>query len=89
MITLEQAKALFDKRGDKLQNSIDAAGLLDKALLSEKCTELVVMAEPHFLGLMNKELSPRVRAAVLQEVPREWSQGSDKELEEYLREKMA
>lgn len=65
------------------------AKMLDKAVLQEKCTDLIVMAEPRFLGLVKKELSERVRAVVSREVPREWNQGSDRELEEYLRKKLA
>lgn len=62
---------------------------LEKAVLAEDCTDLVVMAEPHFLGLLNHELPKRVKALVRREVAREWSQGSDRELEDYLRKKLA
>ena len=64
------------------------AHILDLAVLKNDLSDLVVVAEPHFLGLLNQEFSKRVKSVLKSEVPREWSQGSDKELKEYLREKL-
>ena len=64
------------------------AQMLTKAVQSGECSDLVVMAEPHFLGLMNKALPKGVKAVLRRELPREWVQGSDRDLKVYLREKL-
>jgi protein required for attachment to host cells len=63
--------------------------LLDRSLTDNEFTDLVVLAEPHFLGLMNQEFPEHVRKKVLREVPREWNEGSDRDLEKYLQKKLA
>ena len=55
------------------------ANKLDKALREGKFTELVLVAEPHFLGLLRGQCSANVRAKITHSVPREFQQGSDKE----------
>lgn len=61
---------------------------LERACLKQEFTDLIVLAEPHFLGLLNQEFSKRVKAVILREVPREWSEGSDEELKLYLQKKL-
>jgi protein required for attachment to host cells len=62
---------------------------LEKAAVKGEYSDLIVMAEPHFLGMINKELPKNVKSVLRKEVPREWSQGSDQELKEYLQAKLA
>lgn len=62
---------------------------LDRAALKGEYSDLVVLAEPHFLGLLHRHFPKRVKESVRREIPREWKQGSDKELAEYLRDKLA
>lgn len=65
------------------------AASLDRASSRHEFTDLVIVAEPQFLGLMNKELSKQVRRQVRREVARDWAhQGSDDELKEFLRGKL-
>jgi protein required for attachment to host cells len=64
------------------------AEMLEAGALDRQYSDLVVMAEPHFLGLLKKALPKHVRTLVRREVAREWAQGSDTDLEEYLREKL-
>ena len=52
-------------------------------------SDLVIVAEPHFLGLLNQHLPEKVKVLVRQSVPKEWVQGSDAELEIYLQKKLA
>jgi protein required for attachment to host cells len=42
--------------------------------------DLVIAAEPHFLGLLRGELDAETRSALRHEVPREYAQGSDEEI---------
>ena len=65
------------------------ADILDRAILAREYSDLVVMAEPHLLGLLNHYFSKRVRGIIKKEIPREWGQGSDARLQNYLKEKMA
>jgi protein required for attachment to host cells len=67
----------------------EIAKMLDKAALEEKFSDLVIMAEPHFLGLLNKEYSKHVTALLRSEMPCEWTYGSDSELESFLHRKLA
>ena len=65
------------------------AKMMDRAVLAQECSDLVLLAEPHFLGLVNKALPKRVTAVMRRELATEWRQGSDRKLTEYLREKLA
>lgn len=62
---------------------------LDVSYREKKFSSLIVLAEPHFLGLLNRALPATVKKNVLQEVPREWHEGSDHDLEKYLQKKLA
>ena len=53
---------------------------LEVAQREGRFSELVVAAEPHFLGLLRELLPAAVRHVITSEVPREYSQGSDQEL---------
>ncbi|NDF15247.1 hypothetical protein EB061_07995 [bacterium] len=56
-----------------------ALKLLEKKR-KQKFTELVIAAEPHFLGLIRQELDPELRPLILHEVNREYLEGSDQEM---------
>lgn len=71
-----------------LQFARQLARVLDKAVHQEKCSDLVVVAEPHFLGLMNKVFSKKLKSMVKQKVIREWQRGSDKDLKHFLQENL-
>jgi protein required for attachment to host cells len=53
---------------------------LEEALGHREFTELVMVAEPRFLGVLRSKLSPGVKERVRHEVHRELIQGSDEEL---------
>lgn len=62
---------------------------LDRALLQKQFTDLVVVAEPHFLGLLKLAFTPRTKEKIRHTIAREWHEGSDRELEKYLQSKLA
>ena len=72
-----------------IQFSRRVARVLERAILRNEFSDLVVMAEPHFLGLLNRAFSRKTKASIRRAVPREWNEGSDRELEGYLKEKLA
>jgi protein required for attachment to host cells len=53
---------------------------LDRTASEELYSELVLVSEPHFLGLLRAELSERVKRLISHEINREYSQGSDHEV---------
>lgn len=61
---------------------------LEQAIREERFSDLVILAEPHFLGLIRKELPEVVKVRLKMEIPREFAQGSDAELEVYLKNKL-
>lgn len=63
--------------------------VLEKDALQEEFSDLVILAEPHFLGLLHQQLSKKVRSLVRRELPREWHQGSDEELQDYLQQNLS
>jgi protein required for attachment to host cells len=65
------------------------ARTLAKDQSDQAFTELVVVAEPHFLGLLRMAFPEALAEKIVKKVPREWNEGSDAELEEYLQKKMA
>jgi protein required for attachment to host cells len=67
----EQAAAHFAKA--------IAKKLLEKKR-EQKFTELIIAAEPHFLGLIRQELAPELKSLILYEVNREYLEGSDQEM---------
>ena len=67
----EQAASHFAK--------VIAKKLLDRKR-GLKFTELVIAAEPHFLGLIRKELAPELKPLISYEVNREYREGNDQEM---------
>lgn len=59
------------------------------AALRGEFDRITLVAEPHFLGLLKSFLSPQVREALTRSVAHEWNEGSDIELESYLKKKIA
>jgi protein required for attachment to host cells len=45
-----------------------------------KFTEIVIAAEPHFLGLIRQELAPELKPLIAHEINREYLEGSDQEM---------
>ncbi len=66
------------------QNAERFAGVIARALTSAEralaFNELVIIAEPHFLGLLRAALPEEVKQYIKHEVNRELVQGSDEEL---------
>lgn len=62
--------------------------MLEAAMNDRRFADLVILAEPKFLGWIREELSPRVRARVRAAIPREFARGSDAELQRYLSRKL-
>jgi protein required for attachment to host cells len=76
MPAVEHAVELFAKRvGD----------YLDKARVAQRFDELVLVAPPKFLGALRKELGKEVEKLVLDEVPKDLSWFSQRDLESYFR----
>jgi protein required for attachment to host cells len=53
---------------------------LEQALMDQAFTELILVAEPRFLGILRAHLPASVASRVVQEIRRELTQGSDQEL---------
>jgi protein required for attachment to host cells len=45
-----------------------------------KFTELIIAAEPHFLGLIRQEIAPELKQLISHEVNREYLEGDDQEM---------
>jgi protein required for attachment to host cells len=76
----EHATDLFAKRvGD----------YLDKARTQHRYDELVIIAPPKFLGALRKELGKEVEKLVVDELPKDVSRLSERELERYFAEARA
>jgi protein required for attachment to host cells len=71
------------------QNAKRFARAIAKHLLHSKRSnqyqELILAAEPHFLGLLRLELASEVQSLVTFEVPREYLEGSDAEMQAAIR----
>jgi len=72
-----------------VQFSRRIAKMLERAAFRNEFSDLTVMAEPHFLGLLNRVFSRKIEARLRRKIPREWNEGSDHELAQYLKEKLA
>lgn len=58
------------------------------ALLDHQFARLVIVAEPHFLGLIRQSLPEQVTRLIEHEIPREFHEGSDAELRDYILRKI-
>lgn len=65
------------------------AQFLDKSAQEKIFTDLVILAEPHFAGLIQRKFSKRVKTMIRESLRNEWSQGSDEELQNFLMKKLA
>jgi protein required for attachment to host cells len=80
-----QVRHSLDRRNNRHEASArrfasQIGNVLEAAYREERFNELVLVAEPHFLGLLRAALSDGVRNVVAHEVAREYTQGSDDEL---------
>jgi protein required for attachment to host cells len=62
---------------------------LDHASLKDQFGELVLVCEPHFLGVLRSVLSARVKKLIRYEINREYLQGSDQEIYKMILRAMA
>jgi protein required for attachment to host cells len=64
--------------------AVHFAKAIAKKLLARKramkFSELVIAAEPHFLGLIRQELAPELRSLISHEVNREYLEGGDQDM---------
>ncbi len=61
---------------------------LEKAYQEAQFTELVLVAEPHFLGILRSELPASLKSLVSEEINREFSQGSANDFREWFAKQM-
>lgn len=62
----------------------EIAKILESGAHEDKFRDLVLVAEPHFLGLLRAVISPKVKDRIELEIIREFAQGNDKELREFI-----
>jgi protein required for attachment to host cells len=62
---------------------------LGEACERKRFSDLVLVAEPHFLGLLRGELDSSTRGAVKHEIVREYKRGSDVEIHSHILKQMA
>lgn len=66
----------------------EIAKVLESGAHEDKFHDLVLVAEPHFLGLLRAVIPSSVKSRIGLEINRELAQGSDRELGEYIRGKL-
>ncbi len=64
-------------------------GSLEKMRDGRRFEGMVLVAEPHFLGMLREALGPSLRKLVKQELPREYAQGSDRAIRSRIRTALA
>ena len=64
------------------------ARVLEKAAQENRFGRLVLIAEPHFLGQLKHELSASVRHRIEHELAKEFHQGSDRDLLEFIQKNL-
>ncbi|MEK6579514.1 MAG: host attachment protein [Bdellovibrionota bacterium] len=60
------------------------AETINLASSEQRFHDLVVVAEPHFLGLLRSSFSAPVRRKIYRDIPREFAQGSDLKLQSFI-----
>lgn len=77
--------ALDRRHNHHEHTAVQFAGRIADVLRSARCDNLyssiVLVAEPHFLGLLREALDPATRALVSGEIPKEFTRLSDDELQ--------
>ncbi|MBY0471776.1 host attachment protein [bacterium] len=82
--SLDRAQSHHEKSAKDFAMRI--ARTLELAMKDSFGTEITLVAEPHFLGLLRNALSPNVRALIKNEINREYSRGSNQELYRYVQQ---
>ena len=62
---------------------------LNEASLKNEFEEVVLVAAPHFLGVLREELPATLLKKVIAQIPKEYNQGSDTEIREHVFEALA
>lgn len=76
---VEHETALFSKR---------VSDFLDQARIAHRYDKLCLIAFPKFLGLMRQNLSKEVQKLVEDEVPKDISGLNEREIEDYVKNKL-
>jgi protein required for attachment to host cells len=79
---LEREQAHYEHNGRQFAGEV-AKGL-EKMRVEDRFDELVIAAEPQFLGMLREKLTPGLRSIVYEEIPREFTQGSDEERQAHV-----
>jgi protein required for attachment to host cells len=66
----------------------EIARILESGAHDDRFQDLVLVAEPRFLGLLRAVIPSTVKSRIGLEINREFAQGSDKELREFIQDKL-
>lgn len=80
--SLERRATQHDEVAKKFAKKI--AANLETAYREKRFKDLVLVAEPHFLGLLREALNTPVLEAITHEIPKEYARGSDHQLRQLI-----
>lgn len=62
---------------------------LNEGNLKNEFEEMILVAEPHFLGILRNELPAPMMKKVIAQIPKEYTRGSDTEIREHVFEALS
>lgn len=76
------------KEQDAIRFAREVADHLEQGRVGNRFDRLVVVAEPHFLGLLRKAIKPALEQMVTLEINKDLSKATDQEIREHLPERL-
>jgi protein required for attachment to host cells len=76
-----------DPRDNEVEKFADElADVLDKGRANNEYKKLVIVAAPHFMGLLNNHMDEKTRSFIISDINKDFTSYEDRELPERLRE---
>ena len=76
------------KEQDAIRFAREVANHLEQGRVGNRFDRLVVVAEPHFLGLLRKATKPALEQMITLEIDKDLSKATEQEIREHLPERL-
>ena len=76
------------KEQDAIRFAREVADHLEQGRVSNRFDRLIVVAEPHFLGLLRKAIKPVLEQMITLEINKDLSKANDRKIREHLPERL-
>ena len=76
------------KEQEALRFAHEVVNHIEQGRIANRFDRLILVAEPHFLGLLRKAIKPALKQTITAEINKDLSKATDREIREHLPERL-